>query len=312
MSATYGLVSQVVANIYKAFASHFELPRKNFDKYHEPYKDKTDSPKGKCIEIKTVDHVLPEAYIEKTPFPAKMKEYSVITSVVNKSAKKPIEPEEQIKVEPAVAIVKDLVTENVEDGHIIFCEDASNVVLHPNKSRKASVHVLSVRIGDHFYYGFCDIGASISAIPYELYTEIMHEIGSCELEDIDVVIRLANRETISPLVLFEMLKFYVGLLPPALSLNSFPCVEEAIPVTDEFCDQYRALRREVEILQEENKRLRRMLEYYSIPITRPPPPYLDNNESLRVLVQNCQTEKLKLKLMEIFKKRGNGPSPPKE
>ncbi|KAK1685584.1 hypothetical protein QYE76_046432 [Lolium multiflorum] len=173
--------------------------KKNFDKYHEPYKDKVDSLKGKCIEIKTVDHVLPEAYIEKTPFPAKMKEYSVITSVVNKSAKKPIEPEEQIKVEPAVAIVKDLVTENVEDGHIIFCEDASNIVSHPNKSRKASVPVLSVRIGDHCYYGLCDIGASISAIPYELYTEIMHEIGSCELEDIDVVIRLANRETISPI-----------------------------------------------------------------------------------------------------------------
>ncbi|KAK1697184.1 hypothetical protein QYE76_013881 [Lolium multiflorum] len=199
ISATYGLDSHVVANIYKAFASHFELPRKNFDKYHEPYKDKVDSPKGKCIEIKTVDHVLPEAYIEKTPFPAKMKEYSVITSVVNKSAKKPIEPEEQIKVEPAVAIVKDLVTENVEDGHIIFCEDASNIVSHPNKYRKASVPVLSVRIGDHCYYGLCDIGASISAIPYELYTEIMHEIGSCELEDIDVVIRLANRETISPI-----------------------------------------------------------------------------------------------------------------
>ncbi|KAK1615684.1 hypothetical protein QYE76_021201 [Lolium multiflorum] len=143
-------------------------------------------------------HVSPSmSYIEKTPFPAKLKEYSVITTIVNKSAKKPIEPEEQIKVEPAVAIVKDLVTENVEDGHIIFCEDASNIVSHPNKSRKASVPVLSVRIGDHCYYGLCDIGASISAIPYELYTEIMHEIGSCELGDIDVVIRLANRETIS-------------------------------------------------------------------------------------------------------------------
>ncbi|KAK1683559.1 hypothetical protein QYE76_044407 [Lolium multiflorum] len=38
-----------------------------------------------------------------------------------------------------------------------------------------------------------------TAIPYELYTEIMHEIDSCELEDIDVVIQLANRETISPI-----------------------------------------------------------------------------------------------------------------
>src|SRR5215218_6396226 len=39
MSATYGLDSQVAANLYKAFASHLELPRKNFDKYHEPFKE---------------------------------------------------------------------------------------------------------------------------------------------------------------------------------------------------------------------------------------------------------------------------------
>ncbi|KAK1604843.1 hypothetical protein QYE76_028516 [Lolium multiflorum] len=197
MSATYGLDSQVVANLYRAFASHYELPKKNFDKYHEPYKDKIDSSVNKCVVVETVDNVIPEAYIEKTPFPAKMKEYSVISSAVNKSEKKPKEPEEQIKIEPAVAIVKDLVTENVEDGHIIFCEDASNIVSHPNKSKQVSVPMLSVRIGDHCYYGLCDIGASVSAIP--LNFEIMHEIGSCELEDIDVVIHLANRETISPI-----------------------------------------------------------------------------------------------------------------
>ncbi|KAK1629866.1 hypothetical protein QYE76_004181 [Lolium multiflorum] len=46
-----------------------------------------------------------------------------------------------------------------------------------------------------------------------------------------------------------------GPLPPAPILNSFPAVEEALRVTDEFCDQYRVLRREVEILQEENNRL---------------------------------------------------------
>ena len=58
--------------------------------------------------------------------------------------------------------------------------------------------MLSVKIGEHCYYGLCDIGASSSAIPYDLYKEIMHEISPCELEDIDVVIQLANRETISP------------------------------------------------------------------------------------------------------------------
>jgi hypothetical protein len=44
--------------------------------------------------------------------------------------------------------------------------------------------------------GLCDIGASSSAIPLDLYREIMHEIGPCELEEIDVVIHLANRETV--------------------------------------------------------------------------------------------------------------------
>ena len=67
-----------------------------------------------------------------------------------------------------------------------------------------------------------------------------------------------------------------GPLPPALSLDSFPVLEEALRVTDEFCDQYRALRREVEILQEENYRLRRMLERFLTPIkvvpSSPPPP----------------------------------------
>ncbi|KAK1666216.1 hypothetical protein QYE76_054375 [Lolium multiflorum] len=104
----------------------------------------------------------------------------------------------------------------------------------------------------------------------------------------------------------------LGVLPPALDLDSFPCVEEAIRVADEFCDQYRALKREVEILQEENQRLRRMLEYYSIPSTRPSPPHSDSNESLQVLVQNCKIEKLKLKEILMKREKNPSPSPPKE
>ena len=128
---------------------------------------------------------------------------------INKSTKKAIEPDEQITVEPAVAMVKDLTTENVEDRHIVFCEDASNIVSHPGGSRKTSVPMLSVRIGDHCYYGLCDIGASSSAIPYELYKEVMHEIGSCELEDIHWVFSLLTEKLFIQLVLSEMLKFYV-------------------------------------------------------------------------------------------------------
>jgi hypothetical protein len=75
----------------------------------------------------------------------------------------------QIIIESPVAIVKDLVTKNIGDEHIVFCEDASNIVSHPSRSRKTSVLVLSVGIGDHCYYGLCNIGASASAIPDELY-----------------------------------------------------------------------------------------------------------------------------------------------
>ena len=59
--------------------------------------------------------------------------------------------------------------------------------------------VISVKIGDHCYHGLCDMGASASVIPIILYREIMHDIAPVELEDIDVTIKLANRDTISPM-----------------------------------------------------------------------------------------------------------------
>ena len=42
------------------------------------------------------------------------------------------------------------------------------------------------------------MGASASAIHIDLYKEIMHDIAPTELEEIDVTIKLANRDTISP------------------------------------------------------------------------------------------------------------------
>ena len=43
------------------------------------------------------------------------------------------------------------------------------------------------------------MGASASAIPIDLYKEIMHDIAPTELEEIDVTIKLANRDTTSPI-----------------------------------------------------------------------------------------------------------------
>ena len=50
---------------------------------------------------------MPEPYFEKTPFPAKVKKYSTLVSVSNKSTKKAVEPDEQITIKSPVAILKD-------------------------------------------------------------------------------------------------------------------------------------------------------------------------------------------------------------
>src|SRR4051812_8548622 len=81
-----------------------------------------------------------------------------------------------------------------------------------------------------------------------------------------------------------------GPIPPALDLDSFPEAKEAIRVTEEFCDNYRALRKEVEILREENCRLRRMLEIFLDPLS-----LSSSNNPLKTLVQIFRAEELKPK-----------------
>ena len=72
--------------------------------------------------------------------------------------------------------------------------------------------IVSVKIGDHCYHGLCDMGASASAIPIDLYKEIMHDIAPAELEDIDVTIKLANRDTISPMGIVRDVEVLCGKL----------------------------------------------------------------------------------------------------
>ena len=62
-----------------------------------------------------------------------------------------------------------------------------------------------------------------------------------------------------------------GAAPPSLDPLSIPAVAKAHRVADQFCEQYRVLGTEVEILQEENTRLRRMLQRFLTPITVVPP-----------------------------------------
>ena len=81
-------------------------------------------------------------------------------------------PAEQIKVEPSVAMVKDLLVENI-DGHVIYlCDEAARIAKPDEKDKHRPVvgmPVVSVKIGDPYYHGLCDLGASVSSIPFTLY-----------------------------------------------------------------------------------------------------------------------------------------------
>ena len=122
--------------------------------------------------------------------------------MVNKSYIRTPKPDEQIKVEPSIAMVKDLLEEDMDGHGIYFCEEAARIAKPDGKDKHRPVvgmPVILVKIGDHCYHGLCDMGASASAIPIDLYKEIKHDIAPAELEDIDVTIKLANRYTISPI-----------------------------------------------------------------------------------------------------------------
>ena len=50
----------------------------------------------------------------------------------------------------------------------------------------------------------------VQYLPYDLYNEIMHDIAPVELEDIDVTIKLANRDTIKPIVIVRDVEVLCG------------------------------------------------------------------------------------------------------
>ena len=75
------------------------------------------------------------------------------------------------------------------------------------------------------------MGASTSAIPISLYQEIMHDIAPTELEDIDVTIKLANRDTISPIGIVRDVEVLCGKVQyPANFLVLGPSQDSFCPI----------------------------------------------------------------------------------
>ena len=90
LSAKFGLDSQILVDFCKSFANHINIPKENWTKYHEPFKDvcKKDMLANNEIQVYTVGSVLPAVHFDKPPFPARIREHSTIASVVNKSERK--------------------------------------------------------------------------------------------------------------------------------------------------------------------------------------------------------------------------------
>ena len=118
-STKYGLDSEIVDSFCESFATHVGLPKEKCFKYHQPIKYEIKEPdidKDETI-IYNVDPVVPTAYIENPPFLVRIKEQAKVSTLVHNN--KAPKPTEQIKVEPGVAMVKDLMVENI-DGHVIL------------------------------------------------------------------------------------------------------------------------------------------------------------------------------------------------
>ncbi|KAI4995968.1 hypothetical protein ZWY2020_040470 [Hordeum vulgare] len=202
-SAKYGLDSETVASLCESFAAHIDLPKEKWFKYPPPLQVNVVKPTP--VEEKVIaynDPVVPSAYIEKPPFPVRMKDHYKASTVIRRGYIRTPTPPEKIRVEPSIAIIKDLLSDDVEGHNIHFYEDAARIAKPHVRDKHRPVvgmPVVSVKIGDHCYHGLCDVGASVSAIPQSLYDEIKDEIPPVEIEPIDVTIQLANRDTICPM-----------------------------------------------------------------------------------------------------------------
>jgi len=171
-STKYGLDSEIVASFCESFATYVDLPKEKWFKYHPPIEVKVAAPIKVEEKIVTYnDPIVPTSYVEKPPFPVRIKDHAKASTVVRKSNIRTYTPPEQVKVEPNIAIVKDLLSDNI-DGHVIqFTGETARIAKPCDRDKHrpvVGVPVISVKIGDHCYHGLCDMGASASAIPYNL------------------------------------------------------------------------------------------------------------------------------------------------
>ena len=104
-----------------------------------------------------VDLLVPIAYIKKPPFPIRIKEHAKARTMIHKSNIKTPNQPGQIKVEPSIAMIKDLLVDNTDGYVIYFCDEAARIAKQLNieqdkldKNRPVvGMPVVSIKIRDH-------------------------------------------------------------------------------------------------------------------------------------------------------------------
>ena len=92
-----------------------------------------------------------------------------------------------MEVNTQISVIKQL---NEEDPVDDLCEDATKIIR--GNSAKVGKPIISCSIGTSSYHGLCDIGSSISVIPYSLYLEIKPDIDPIVMEETGMTIQLAD------------------------------------------------------------------------------------------------------------------------
>jgi hypothetical protein len=223
LSNRFGLDPHVLVEVTKSFANHLNVPKKGFDVYVEPFKYSTVVPKV-VKQVNQVSSAKIEEYVETPPYPSRVKE-NLLTTVANKSARRCSEPYEQIEVQHQISAIKELNEETPCD--VYLCEDSTKVI--QGNTTKVGKPIISCAIGTSCYHGLCDIGASISVIPYSLYLEIKPDIDPIHMEETGITIQLANKEYICPLGMVRDVEVLVGKIKYPADFIVLGCSQ------DSFC-----------------------------------------------------------------------------
>src|ERR1044071_1569834 len=111
-----------------------ELPKKTiltnfYDRLSRQDKEMLDASSSGVFQTKSVE----ERWDLLERIQKNTEDWEIDKGIMNKSERRTDEPEDQIKVDPRVALVKDLITNDALDFNINFCAVSPNLVTAKNK-----------------------------------------------------------------------------------------------------------------------------------------------------------------------------------